>query len=329
MSKYCIIARTFISKMNKTSTQEYWLCEGVPCIIKKEEADLIYLRPFNFDKTFEITKDTYDNNIIDAITDADYVYCERYPSKKIAKIEFDIKCPLSKSALIAGIPNITNNFKLLIDKAYQDAYRSKGSIKCINMKDYKSYLSGEKVLTKLENIGDPKFNRGSRHLPPIFKEFSYNDFTNTTSFPAPIGISYEDFALPSEQNMVLIELLEQLFNSIGAPECSANIKTLLLAFNITIQPNTHKCRWCNDVINITDINQTYCSATHSINFCHIDPVIGTKPKNIYIGHCNCNREQGGYSEYERIEQALRLLSNNPEMIEKYKNILDNLIALNP
>ena len=322
MTKYCIIAQTFISKMNKTSTQEYWLCEGVPCIIKKEDEDIIYLRPFNFDKIFEITKDTYDNNIIDAITDAEYVYCERYPSKKIARKEFDIKCPLSKGALISGIPSITNNFKLLIDKAYQDAYYSKGSVKCINIKDYKNYLTGEKVLTKLENIGDPKFNRGARHLPPIYKEFSYNEFKNTRGFPAPIGISYEDFALPSEQNMVLIELLEQLFNSIGAPECPANIKTLL---NITIHKDTHKCRWCDEVINITDINQTYCSTAHSINFCHIDPLIGTKPKNIYIGHCSCNREQGGYSEFERIEQALRLLSNNPEMCEKYKNIIENLV----
>lgn len=323
MSNYSIINKTFISKMNKTTTQEYWLCEGVPCIIVKEENDVIYLRPFNSDKTFEIEKEIYDTYFTIAIVDSEYVYCDRYPSNKVAKKEFDIKPILSKSKLIASIPNITNNFKMLIDKAYQDAYHSKGSIKCINMKDYKCYVSGDKVLTKLENIGDPKFNRHVRHSPPIYKEYSYNDFKKSNSFPAPIGISYEDFALPSEQNMVLIELLEQLFNTIGAPECPENIRTLL---NITICRDTHRCRWCNEVMNITDVDQTYCSSVHSINFCHIDPLIGTKPKNIYIGHCNCNREQGGYSEFERIEQVLRLLSNNPEMYQKYKSTLDVLTS---
>jgi len=321
MTNYCIIKNTFISKINKTTTQEYWLCEGVPCIIVKEENDVIYLRPFNSDKTFEIEKDIYDTHFTIAIVDTEYVYCDRYPSKKVAKKEFDIKPILSKSILISSIPNITSNFKMLIDKAYQDAYHSKGSVKCINMKDYKCYVSGDKVLTKLENIGDPKFNRHVRHSPPIYKEYSYNDFKNSNSFPAPIGISYEDFALPSEQNMVLIELLEQLFNTIGAPECPENIRTLL---NITIRRDTHRCRWCNEVMNITDVDQTYCSSVHSINFCHIDPLIGTKPKNIYIGHCNCNREQGGYSEFERIEQVLRLLSNNTEMYQKYKSTLDAL-----
>jgi hypothetical protein len=177
MTNYCIIKNTFISKINKITTQEYWLCEGVPCIVKEEHNDVIYLRPFNSDKTFEIEKDIYDTHFTIAIVDTKYVYCDRYPSKKVAKKEFDIKPILSKSKLIASIPNITNNFNMLIDKAYQDAYHSKGSVKCINMKDYKCYVSGDKVLTKLENIGDPKFNRHVRHSPPIYKEYSYNDFT--------------------------------------------------------------------------------------------------------------------------------------------------------
>ena len=39
---------------------------------------------------------------------------------------------------------------------------------------------------------------------------------------------------------------------------------------------------------------------------------------MYWGHGECNRRQGGYSEEDRIEDALRLLKNNPCYVEKYK-----------
>lgn len=321
MSNYCIITSTFLSKLNKHSKKENWLCEGVPCRIIKNENDISYIKPFNTERTFEIEKDIYEKNFVSAIEDDKYVYCDRYPSKKIEKEEFDIKPILTKHKLLSSLKNSSENFALLIDKVYQDAYNAKGSTKCINAEKYNEYKNGNTVLTKLKNIGDPVFNRSSRHSPPVYKEFTYEDFTKTSSFPAPIGIRYEDFALPSEQNMILRELLEQLFNSCGAPECPENIKKIL---KINIENDSHKCRWCNEKINIEDINQRYCSAVHSINFCHIDPLIGTKSKNIYLGHCDCNREQGGYSETERVEQMLRLLTHNKDLCEKFKHILIDL-----
>ena len=310
--------------MSKTSNQEYWLCEGVPCKIEKDYDDIITIKPFNIDRCFHIEKEIYNKHFVYAKEDDEYVYCDRYPSKKIEKKEFDITKILKKNILLSSIKNITEyeNFKILIDKAYQDAYYSKGSTDCINMTNYKKYKLGDKVLTKLEKIGDPVFNRSSRHSPPIYKEYSHEDFSKCESFPAPIGITYEDFALPSEQNIIFKELLEQLFNSLGAPECPDNIKNFL---NLKINKNTHKCRWCNELINMETINQKYCSSVHSINFCHIDPLIGTKKGNIYIGHCDCNREQGGYSEEQRILQVIRLLSNNKDLLEKHKNKLESVL----
>jgi hypothetical protein len=64
-------------------------------------------------------------------------------------------------------------------------------------------------------------------------------------------------------------------------------------------------------MDISELNQVYCSKEHSINFCHRNPVIGTKKGNVYIGHCSCNREQGGYSEQQRVEQIIRLAKSNP------------------
>ena len=76
------------------------------------------------------------------------------------------------------------------------------------------------------------------------------------------------------------------------------------------------CLWCGEVMDISELNQEYCSKEHSINFCHRIPELGTKKGNVYIGHCSCNREQGGYSEEQRIQQIIRLAKHNPSYIEK-------------
>ena len=65
---------------------------------------------------------------------------------------------------------------------------------------------------------------------------------------------------------------------------------------------------------------------HSVNFCHRDPETGTKAGNVYIGHCSCNREQGGHSEEERIEQVLRLVRANPAHQKKYARLFRELIS---
>jgi hypothetical protein len=79
------------------------------------------------------------------------------------------------------------------------------------------------------------------------------------------------------------------------------------------------CLWCGEVMDISEINQEYCLKEHSINFCHRNPYVGTKKGNIYIGHCLCNREQGGYSEEERLDHFMRLAMSNPSHRERILN----------
>ena len=75
------------------------------------------------------------------------------------------------------------------------------------------------------------------------------------------------------------------------------------------------------LLNFSEIDQSYCSIEHSINFCHRDPNIGTKYNNIYLGCGKCNREQGGFSEKERIEQIARLVNSNKKHLQYLLSIL--------
>jgi hypothetical protein len=41
------------------------------------------------------------------------------------------------------------------------------------------------------------------------------------------------------------------------------------------------------------------------------------PRNVYWGHGDCNRRQGGYTEEDRIQDAITLLKFNPDYLKKY------------
>jgi hypothetical protein len=117
----------------------------------------------------------------------------------------------------------------------------------------------------------------------------------------------------------LRELIRQIFCCVNAPELSYELKVEFGIDNII--PNSHGCEWCGELVDISKLNQDYCSKEHSINFCHRDPAVGTKNGNVYIGHCSCNREQGGYSETQRIEQIVRIAKYNPLYREMIMNAL--------
>lgn len=306
---------SFVAPTKTLIVNGEWLCQSVPCyIISKSDNDVI-IKAFNKARECKVTTGMFTSDFIQLSRDSEYVYTDSYPNGRIAIAEFMIN-PIS-------IAELSNHFKenqefvALLDKAYQDSYVGKGNTFCINMKKYAEYESN-KHTSKLERIGDPIFNRTSRHTVPIPSTFTRDDFEKCPSFPAPIGIRAEDFALPSEQNDILREMLTQIFNCAGAPECPPELKAKL---DIQITSNSHMCEWCGEVMDISSLNQQYCSKEHSVNFCHRNPIVGTKRGNVYIGHCSCNREQGGYSEEQRVMQIIRLAKYN----EVYrKMILESL-----
>ena len=295
---------TFIAPTRTFLISSDWICQNVPCKVVGFE-NSIRFRPFNKSRTFSVTPEQFSTHFKILDVRDGCVVADGYV-KPIPLTEFDVQ----KVSLNKLYKHFEKNpsFVGLLRKINQDSYDAKGSSKCINIKEF----SGDLSKTKLERLGHPVFNRSPRHTHPI-PEMSREEFEKTPGFPAPIGIRREDFALPSEQNNLLKDLLSQLFSCAGAPECPEEFSK-----DLNIKKNSHTCLWCGEVLDVTDVNQDYCANEHTINFCHRDPTIGTKVGNVYLGHCSCNREQGGYSEEERIEQIVRLVKTNPEYLSKLK-----------
>jgi hypothetical protein len=305
----------YVAPIKTTPCGKSWRCADVPCKVVSNDGVNVKLLPFN-SKSITVLNDIFENEFYNLENDETYVFVPSYPNDRVPISEFDVK-RISINKLITRFKG-TNILKL-IEKAEQDSFNSKGNQYCATIEQYNKYKIDPKI-NKLERIGDPIFNRSKRHSPPISKSFTREDFENSLSFPAPIGIREEDFTLPSEQNEILIELLNQIFSCKNSPECPEDI---IIDLGLTINANSHTCLWCGEVIDISELNQDYCSKEHSINFCHRIPEVGTKKGNVYIGHCSCNREQGGYSEEQRIEQIIRLVKTNPSYREK---ILQSLLA---
>ena len=307
----------FVSPVKTIIVNGEWLCQNVPCYIISKTDENVQLRAFNKARDCIISAAEFNAHFVELKRDNEFVYTEYYPGGCIKISEFSI-VPISINELTKHFTE-NKGFVGLLDKAYQDSYVGKGNTFCINMKKYNEYIETNQA-SKLERIGDPIFNRTTRHTPPIAGTYSRDDFEKCPSFPAPIGIRAEDFALPSEQNDILCEMLTQIFNCVNAPECPPE---LISKLNLQIVKDSHTCEWCGEKMDIAELNQEYCSKEHSVNFCHRDPVVGTKKGNVYIGHCSCNREQGGYSEEQRIQQLIRLAKYNSlyrEMILKELNM---------
>ena len=300
MSSYYICTRTFpIGKV--------WICQGVPTVVVHTSSG-VQITPFNQKSVSKISNADFEANFTQTIVVDGAVKAPAYPGGWIPLSEFSVK-PYSKHMVLNYFKeNMT--MTTLVNKMYQDAYASKGCTKAATIRVYTETRASNSVdIFKLSRVGDPVFNRASRHTPPI--KMDYDEFLKTPGFPAPVGITPEDFALPSQQNQVFVSLMEQLFSCIGVPDCPPKLAAQL---GLNPQKETHMCRWCHEVVDVTSVNQSYCSKDHSINFCHDVPSMGTVSGNVYIGHCSCNREQGGYSPEERIFQIKRLVQGDPVLL---------------
>ena len=299
----------FVAPIKTVPYVNIWRCANVPCKVESNDGETVKLLPFNGKSIIKVLHENFEHEFYHLESDDTYIYTPFYPNGKVAISEFNVK-PISIKKLKKHFEG--KNILNAIEKAEQDSFHSKGNQFCATIDKYFKYKSDPKT-SKLERIGDAIFNRSVRHSPPISKTFSRADFEKCASFPAPIGVREEDFAWPSEQNEILIELLNQIFSCKNAPECPEEFISNL---GLTIKANTHVCLWCGEVMDISELNQEYCSKEHSINFCHRIPELGTKKGNVYIGHCSCNREQGGYSEEQRVNQIIRLAKFNSSYKEK-------------
>jgi hypothetical protein len=302
---------------NITSSMLLWSqVEGVPCKVIDIKNNGLILNSFSSsdNKTcFKIEKEDLLYFEKATLVDGYIVNLQSYPSNRLSIKEFDIRSEITSFIKeVKKYIKTHNIISKIIDDKLEQLRASQGCTDTIKIDQYISYLSNKNEFnSKLKRVGDPIFNRSTRWSPPI--KMSYEEFKNSNSFPAPLGVRTKDFSLPSSVLKCLKEMIKQvcLFQNINPPE---ELKKLL---NIDDLIPKHKCKWCNNIINADEYTSEYSSQENFIEICHRDPNGNFDPDNVYWGHGTCNREQGGYSEGERVKQALRLLLNDKNLLNEH------------
>jgi hypothetical protein len=291
MLKYKNIRGTFIQASN-------WISLNSEAIIREDSGTDLSILLKDLAEPIRISRARFDQ------------YFESFGEANEEDLfEFDSKANrISKSEILKLVRKHFSGderdfFEGAIKKADQDAFTSAGSTKCLNHKDFERFERGELVVSALQDIGDPVFNRRSRWSPVA-------DIENWKSngFPAPIGIRHSDYAPLKHCNEIFLELLIQVFSMDYESALPEEISRFLGGKAIK---GTHTCAYCGDLVPLKLFGeQDYKSKEQALNFCHRDPsaLVGrTRPGNVYFGHTSCNRIQGGLSERERIFDGLRLL----------------------
>ena len=169
------------------------------------------------------------------------------------------------------------------------------------------------TIQKLNAIGSPNtsrtreakmiFNRKTRWCSPV--DMTYEKFEKTASYPYPLGIRPKDFCLPSELLDTVVEMLTQICSMKNVDKTL--FKTLNKEFEekklperIDITRPDHCCKYCGEPLDANDYKSEYKSETNYMEICHRDPNERFLKENMYWGHGECNRRQGGYSEDERM-----------------------------
>lgn len=294
------------TKNGCSKNKEYLQIQGCPCIVIKSDAKTTTLNCFaSVDgRNFTVPNEYFKNNFEKIIPDSNgFLMPEAYPVK-IHINEFDTRNEVKKlEKLIKQIStskNVSKEIKCLLnDKVFQ-IIQSQGS-SYITINEYNKFKNGKIELSKHKRFGYEIFNRNSRWCPPIY--ITYEEFLNSPSYPAPLGIRPKDFCLPSELIITMQELINQIANFDGIDDQSFNEMQKTLKF---IEKKSCFCKYCGEKINILEYSSRYKSSINFIEICHRDPSDRFISKNMYWGHCDCNRKQGGYTENDRILDGFRL-----------------------
>jgi hypothetical protein len=279
------------------------------------------LNGFDSDRKFTISQEDLNENFYEGIVENDIIInaCISIPLK-----EWSIRQKVTKlkSELNKFIKKIENKQlqKLLIDKKDQ-LFQTQGSTKCITIKQYEEYYSNQKKFSKLEEFGNPVYNRNScRWGNPNAGDITREDYKKSKSYPCPIGIRAKDFAFPSDVLKTVKELLNQIYNMKNIPQDEYN-KAVKAGIITPLKLGVHTCRFCGESPDLKEYEGVYKSAKNYLEICHRDWRKNFTDENMYFGHGECNRKQGGNSEAEVIEMGMKLIKLYPE---KYGHYLKSL-----
>ena len=311
----------FVTKKGYSSKNEEWLqSEGTPVKVIKVNDDSIELNSFHSkkNKTFKVSIFDFKQDFFPAKENEDYLYLPSYQSP-IPKTEFEEREKIDEFEScvrrLSKDQNICENVRNCISVKLPQLIGASGN-KYITINSYHQYQKGEVDFSnRHKRYGNPIYNRNSRLCPPV--DISYDEFKESASYPAPIGIRPKDFCLSSELLESAKELIIQIMNFANVKESTFLYVQKKLDF--VEKRECHTCRYCGEVVDmnkcvfVKDNNgniKTYKSSENYIEICHRDPNGRFLKDNIYFGHGDCNRRQGGFSEKERMKDGIQLLYLN-------------------
>lgn len=336
MNQYFISKRTFPLKKNTkkgTSKKEDWIAGGDIAKLVNITNEIYTFNMFqcsNSQTLYSLDAQRFHNEFKKAeYNDEGKIINSEHPTL-IDINEFDIRDDVCK--LYSNINKIKNNdaltkeFKDMMDDKIEQIRQAQGAGKCLTIPQFYEYQKNKtNIPDNITRISKPIFNRKSRWTPTVPYNFEHSDFMNHPSYPAPIGIRPKDYALPSELLETTLEMITQLVNFKNVNE--KDVEIMKQAFSIE-QRNTHCCKYCGDCMNMNDYSSSYSSKTNYTEICHRDPNDRFLSYNMYWGHGECNRKQGGYSEKQIMFDALKLMKLHKLIsIEEYQQKFDLINTL--
>ncbi len=353
------LPRHTLTKSGQPSAKpEYVQIEGAPLVVISFENNLFTLNPLTSaeKKNFVITKEELQGDFYPAELDENKFITnldsKKYP-KRVNITEFSDRDRLANfnTAIMKEIQSWPECLlkEVLIGKLDSTGKKRKGG-KLPQLKASQGastptipkiqahmikYIGQKELTLKEKHFGEPLFNRNSR-CSPVVDHMSGEEFRASPSYPYPIGIRNKDFCLPSEMIAVSVEMIRQLLTLKNVEDkYREKIQKIFTGFNIEPQFDnfvTHHCTYCGEEIDLNEYSSSYASETNYIEICHRDPNACFCMGNMYWGHGECNRRQGGYTETERIEDALGLINYNPidyspDLLKRLKDSIDKALAL--
>jgi hypothetical protein len=298
--------------------QEWGAIEGVPCLVKDVSEQCIYVESFTSSPSNEYIIDNEKLNQFEQceVVDGKIMGLDKYHGGSIDLKEFHTSrvevCNYIKKIkeFFDGLPDSDIIKKILNDKIGQ-MWATQGS-SCMTIPTIEG-IKIEDIANDIKRYDNMIFNRNDRWCPPI--TMTYEEYKGCKSFCYPIGIRPKDFCLPSELISTCTEMIKQIacFKNINS-ETKTKLLTLI-NIDEKVACECHKCKWCGEEIDANEYSSTYSSKDNFIEICHRDPNERFIPSNMYWGHGECNRQQGGYSEIERVKQISRLLKAQPHLKE--------------
>ena len=256
-----------------------------------------------------LTSEEYIKYLQPAIVEDGKILTDAYPKGYVTESDFDDRKKVKK--LMKDLRKLSKDIPAIKTFLTMQPASTQGNTRIITFDD----------IRKFDEFGVPIhvrypvmyghdsyiFNRAPHHAPP-HPVLTQEEWRNHSCFPRPLGVRSKDHATPQETYDTILELVTQLYNSEGID------KSKFTGFPLEDR-TVHKCRFCGEVVDVSQAKPKHGSETNYMELCHRNPNGGFTRDNLYIGHGECNRMQGGCTEEQVVSNGIRLM----KMLEREKD----------